>query len=142
MRLRPLTFLTFQQFPFFHLSVNLSSSQSFISSFPLLIIIHPLFRLLFIIPVIYSSSRSSIPSFRLFIVIPFIPSSFFSPSNPSSSLSASSSYPPSLRHFHHLSVIPTISLSFPPSFRHIALSLRCILQFLTIIAQRLFFNSV
>ena len=136
MRLRPLTFLTFQQFPFFHLSVDLSSSQSFISSFPLLIIIHPSFRLLFIIPVIYSLIpplyRHSIHS--ILILQPFQPFIV--------ALRISPSFPPSLRHFHHLSVIPTISLSFPPSFRHIALSLRRILQFLTIIAQRLFFNSV
>ena len=115
MRLRPLAFLTFQQFPFFSpfrrfivipvIYFIIPSPYNHSSIVPPYIH-HP--SHLFIIPVIYSSSRSSIPSFRLFIVIPFIPSSFFSPSNPSSSLSASSSFPPSLRHSHHLSVIPTV----------------------------------
>ena len=129
MRLRPLAFLTFQQFPFF-------------SPFRRFIVIPVIY---FIIPSPYNHS-SIVPPFihhpgHLFI-IPVIYSLI----------------PPLYRHsIHsililqpfqpfivalHILVISTISPSFPPSFHHIALSLRRILQFLTIIAQRLFFNSV
>ena len=118
MRLRPLTFLTFQQFPFFHLSVNLSSSQSFISSFPLLIIIHPSFRLSFIIPVFYSSSRSFIHHPGHLFPHSASLSSFHSFHPHSSALPTLHRRSPHPRHIHHLSVISTISPSFPPSLRH------------------------
>ena len=124
MRLCPLAFLTFQQFPFFspfrsfihhpsHLFTHSASLSSFHS-------FHPHSSAL---PTLHCRSPHPCHIHHLSVISTISPL-----------------FPPSLRHFHHLSVISTISPSFPPSFRHIALSLHRILQFLTIIAQSLFFK--
>ena len=115
MRLRPLTFLTFQQFPFF------SPFRQFIV-FPVIYFIipspynhssivppfihHP--SHLFIIPVIYSLIpplyRHSIHS--ILILQPFQP--FIVALRILVISTISPSFPPSLRNSHHLSVFPTV----------------------------------
>ena len=115
MRLRPLAFLTFQQFPFFSpfrrfivipvIYFIIPSPYNHSSIVPPFIH-HP--GHLFIIPVIYSLIpplyRHSIHS--ILILQPFQP--FIVALHILVISTISPSFPPSLRHSHHLSVIPTV----------------------------------